>query len=279
METLLAPYRVKWQYRTGEWALAGRDSVSVLETTRAYGDTDTRKPAVTIGNFVQKSGSARIILGGEHHNNEVVNTTLSSWPDAKYQWSKKGITHKASFSRGPVEIGSNVVLSENCIILSGVKIGDGAVIGAGSVVTKDVPPYAIVGGNPAKVLRYRFDEQTIKELLAIRWWDFTHAYFTANFGDIQQLNKPDVRQKYLNLSNEYYDNTKHYLVFKNADKSQLMSSMQFVGVEIDGKFTEEKDLPEMFRLFISQLYQPQGSTFYLIKDIFTYSGMVEAIPA
>ena len=59
--------------------------------------------------------------------------------------------------------------------MSGVKIGDGAIIGAGSVVAKDVPPYAIVVGNPAKIIKYRFDEEQIKDLLDIAWWDWEES--------------------------------------------------------------------------------------------------------
>ncbi len=70
-----------------------------------------------------------------------------------------------------VEIGNDVLISANVIILEGVKVGDGAVIAAGAVVSKDVEPYAIVGGVPAKLIRYRFDEATRKELSASKWWD------------------------------------------------------------------------------------------------------------
>jgi virginiamycin A acetyltransferase len=65
-----------------------------------------------------------------------------------------------------------VYIGYNVTILSGVAIGDGAAIGACSVVTKDVPPYAVVAGNPARVLRYRFDEEAIENLLKIKWWDW-----------------------------------------------------------------------------------------------------------
>lgn len=81
------------------------------------------------------------------------------------------------FYRGEIEehkhtvIGNDVFIGANVTVLDGVTIADGAVIGAGAVVTKDIPPYAIAVGVPAKVIRYRFDEQTIKELLNEQWWN------------------------------------------------------------------------------------------------------------
>lgn len=68
-------------------------------------------------------------------------------------------------------IGNDVWIGANAIILQGVTIGDGAIIAAGAVVTKDVPPYAIVGGVPAKVIKYRFSDEVILKLLQIKWWD------------------------------------------------------------------------------------------------------------
>lgn len=70
------------------------------------------------------------------------------------------------------KIGNDVWTGANAVILKGVSIGDGAVVGAGSIVTKDVPPYAIVTGNPAKILRYRFNEKDIAFLKKIKWWNF-----------------------------------------------------------------------------------------------------------
>ena len=73
-------------------------------------------------------------------------------------------------NKGNITIGNDVWIGMKCIIMGGVTIGDGAVIGAGSVVTKDVPPYSVCAGVPAKHIKYRFNEETIKDLLEIKWW-------------------------------------------------------------------------------------------------------------
>lgn len=75
------------------------------------------------------------------------------------------------FAQTPCSIGNDVWIGSHAVVMMGVKIGDGAVIGANSTVTKDVPPYAIVAGSPAKVVRYRFKAETIERLLASQWWD------------------------------------------------------------------------------------------------------------
>jgi acetyltransferase-like isoleucine patch superfamily enzyme len=85
---------------------------------------------------------------------------------------KQSLSERNFFSEfQPVQIGNDVLIGVNAIILDGIKIGDGAIIGANSVVTKDVPPYAIVAGSPAKIIRFRFNESIIKSLLEIKWWN------------------------------------------------------------------------------------------------------------
>ena len=87
----------------------------------------------------------------------------------------------------PVNIGNDVFIGANVSILSGVTIGDGAILGTGAVVTKDVPPYSVVGGVPAKIIKYRFNEEQIKHLLSIKWWDWDtdkHSEIVNYFLDV-----------------------------------------------------------------------------------------------
>ena len=74
--------------------------------------------------------------------------------------------------RKPIKIGNDVFIGMNVTILDGVTIGDGAVIAAGAVVVKDIPPYAVVGGVPARIIKYRFSQETIEKLEKIKWWDW-----------------------------------------------------------------------------------------------------------
>ncbi|MBP5724834.1 MAG: CatB-related O-acetyltransferase [Bacteroidales bacterium] len=88
------------------------------------------------------------------------------------------------------QIGNDCWIGENVFICGGVKIGDGAVVFAGAMVTKDVPPYAVVGGVPAKIIKYRFDESTIKFLLDFQWWNKDIQWLQANWkllNDIEKL--------------------------------------------------------------------------------------------
>lgn len=95
-----------------------------------------------------------------------------------------------------VTIGPDVWIGHNAILLPGVSVGTGAAIGAGAVVTRDVPDYAIVAGNPARVIRSRFDAAQAERLKRIAWWDWSHARLKATLGDFRSLDIDSFIDKY-----------------------------------------------------------------------------------
>ncbi len=88
--------------------------------------------------------------------------------------------HLSEGLRGDTVVGSDVWIGMEAVILPGSRIGDGAIVGARAVVSGAVPPYSVVVGNPARVVRHRFDERTISRLLAVRWWDWPAAKITRH---------------------------------------------------------------------------------------------------
>lgn len=127
---------------------------------------------LTIGKYCSIAGSVEIFLGGNHRNDWVTTYPFPAFP---YDWpAAKGISG-FRVSRGDVLIGNDVWLGDGAIVLSGATIGDGAVIGARAVVGSHIPAYAVAVGNPAKVVKYRFEEEIIDQLLRIRWWDWNES--------------------------------------------------------------------------------------------------------
>ncbi|OGG19745.1 hypothetical protein A2721_01040 [Candidatus Gottesmanbacteria bacterium RIFCSPHIGHO2_01_FULL_47_48] len=122
-----------------------------------------------IGKFCSIAGGTTILLGG-HHRYEWI--TTYPFPSRKDLWPEAKQINNQSWSKGDVIIGNDVLLGHESLIMSGVKIGDGAVIGTRSLVTHDVPPYAIVAGQPAKLIRYRFKKSVISKLLKVKWWNW-----------------------------------------------------------------------------------------------------------
>ena len=122
-----------------------------------------------IGAYCSIASNVQIFLGGQHRMDWVSNYPFPFFFEMDAQY-KKGYIKGAS--RGDVVVGSDVWLCANCIILSGVTIGHGAVIANGAVVSRDVEPYAVMAGNPAKLIKWRFDEATRNVLMAVAWWDW-----------------------------------------------------------------------------------------------------------
>jgi len=120
--------------------------------------------SLKIGKYCSIGPEVTIFLGSEHRIDWV-----STYPFPFFWEEARSIPGHPS-TKGDVVIGNDVWIGFGVTVLSGVTVGDGAAVGARSVVTRDIPPYAIAAGNPARVIRYRFDEGTIRKLLEIQWW-------------------------------------------------------------------------------------------------------------
>lgn len=132
---------------------------------------------LTIGKFCAIASGVEFILNGGNH----LVDALSSYPFSIFGHGWEHAMEGRAFPhKGDITIGNDVWLGYRSVIMAGVTIGDGAIVGAYSVVTKDVPPYTIVAGNPAKEIRRRFKDADIQRLLEIRWWDWPIEKITAN---------------------------------------------------------------------------------------------------
>ena len=133
---------------------------------------------LTVGNYTSIASGAKVLLGGEHRLDWVTTFPFSVlWETARgHQGHPR--------SKGDVRIGSDVWIGAEALIMSGVTIADGAVVGAGAVVTRNVAPYAVVAGNPAKQIKLRFDQVHIRRLLALEWWSWDEARIRKAIPDL-----------------------------------------------------------------------------------------------
>lgn len=131
-----------------------------------------------IGKFCAIAANVKFIMNGANHKLDGISTY--PFPAFGNGWEKAMDKLINLPSRGDTIIGNDVWIGYEAVIMPGVKIGDGAVIAAKSVVVKDIPPYVIVGGNPASLIKQRFSESEIQMLLEIKWWDWEIEKITRN---------------------------------------------------------------------------------------------------
>lgn len=149
----------------------GFEKNNVLFNYSEFGDH------LIIGKFCQIASGTKFIMGSANHRISSVTT----YPFNVFggAWTENTPPHMEQLPRkGDIVIGNDVWIGRESVIMPGVKIGDGAIIAAYSVVVKDVPPYAVFGGNPAKFIKTRFDTELVSLLLRFRWWDLSPEQLT-----------------------------------------------------------------------------------------------------
>ncbi len=145
-----------------------------------------------IGKFCSIACGAKFLFNSANHTL----ASLSTYPFPLFfdEWEleKTNVT-EAWDNKGDIIVGNDVWIGYEAVILAGVMIGDGAIIGTRAVVTKDVPPYTVVGGVPAKPIRKRFNDETVTELLKLKWWDWSEEKISQNIKAIQSGNIEQIR--------------------------------------------------------------------------------------
>jgi acetyltransferase-like isoleucine patch superfamily enzyme len=158
---------------------------------------------VKIGNFCSIAQNVTIFLDSGHTYKD----WLTSYPfkslnqDVFNNFAEIPFPEELNKNKD-VNIGNDVWIGQNVIIMGGVTIGDGSIVAANSHVVKNVPPYSIVGGNPAKIINYRYDEQTINNLLKIKWWSWEDEKINQYLPLICQSNPQKLILAYEKESNE-----------------------------------------------------------------------------
>lgn len=136
-----------------------------------------------IGKFCMIASDVKFIMNGANH----LTDSMSTYPFAIFGngW-ENAMEGKSYPQKGNINIGNDVWIGYNATIMAGVNIGDGAIIATNSTITKDVEPYTIVGGNPAKKIRKRFSEDVIAKLLELKWWNWDIDKITKNIKNLTE---------------------------------------------------------------------------------------------
>jgi len=145
---------------------------------------------LSIGRYCSIADGTTVLLGGEHHLDWV-----STYPFGEMFPCSVPVPSQA-WSKGGVAIGNDVWVGRESLIMSGVAIGDGAVIGARSLVNRHIPPFAVAAGQPARVIRYRYDETTIQRLLALAWWNWEDSEVQAAIPHLMSRDISSFLEKY-----------------------------------------------------------------------------------
>jgi len=143
-----------------------------------------------LGNFCAIASDVKFIMNGGNHELSPISTFPFGIFGEGWEAVNEGVNVSEKYpNKGDMIIGNDVWIGHNATLMPGIKVGNGVVIASESVVTKDVPDYAIVGGNPAQVIRMRYDDDTVRRLLDIAWWNWDADKITAH---LKIINSADV---------------------------------------------------------------------------------------
>lgn len=187
-------FRRKWRKKNQHNftnAKVSFDSKKVEVGKGTYGDLDVRHfgnstEKLIIGNYCSIAPETIFVLGGEHKY-----TTISTYPFG----TMYGLKQNESSVKGPIILEDDVWIGFRSTIMSGVTLGKGCIVAAGAVVTKDVPPYAIVGGCPAKVIKYRFSEEMINKMDKLKYDNISIDVLKSNYEKLSR----DVNESNIDL--------------------------------------------------------------------------------
>lgn len=150
---------------------------------------------VHIGNYCSIAKRCNLYLGGNHFHERVSTYPFFIVSRGNEMLYPEIQSYQKSYSNGDIVIGNDVWIGDNVTIMSGIKIGNGAVLATNSTIVKDVPDYTIVGGNPGKIIKCRFTETQIEALLKIKWWDWSLEKIKENILLINSENIDDFIEK------------------------------------------------------------------------------------
>ncbi len=183
--------------------------------------TCTFPNGVRIGRYCSIASRA-IVMGGQHPLHRFTTSTLTYSREYEALSCTQGGSWKIKphlTDIGPPVIGNDVWIADDVVIKGGITIGDGAVVAANAVVTKDVPPYAIVAGVPAKIIKYRFSDGVIKEMLRLKWWEY-------KFTDLPDNSHCDDIDYFIRSLSDKIDNREISPVqYKTFNLGQLLSAL------------------------------------------------------
>jgi len=168
-----------------------------------FGHVPLEEANVDIGNFSSIAAECEFFIDGNHHFDHA-----SSFPFYELGYCKTNRKNKNGYGKGSPVIGHDVWIGRGAMIMSGVRIGNGCVIGARTVVTKDCPPYSVVVGNPGKIIKYRFSSDIIERFQHVQWWNFSLDSIVRRLAPLQYdvmkfLNEAETIQQELQCPPSY----------------------------------------------------------------------------